>query len=122
MVLQFQMTYTLKKRCKLHLPFPNIKLLNHDASSTLQKRPLSELRTTCRIYMHIISQLTREPPIPQALPEDIPSLVGGIFHMLAEGSPQRRFHRRGLSHIPHSTVTYSQGKTQRFWRVSNPCG
>lgn len=67
-----------------------------DASATLRNLPLSE-----PIYVHIKSKLTPQPPLPHAPPEDIPSLVGGVFHMLAEGSPQCSFYSRGLSHIPY---------------------
>lgn len=63
--------------------------------------PLSKLPASRIIWIHIISQLTPQPPLPHTPPEDIPSLVGGVFHMLAEGSPQWSFYRWGLSHIPY---------------------
>lgn len=63
----------------------------------------SPLQSSCVIYSHIISRLTPQPPLPHTLPEHIPSLVGGVFHVLAEGSPQWSFHRRGLSHYSKGT-------------------
>lgn len=42
--------------------------------------------------------LTPKPFLPRTLPEYIPSLVGGDFHMLTEGPPQWGFH--SVSHIP----------------------
>lgn len=85
--------------------------------------PRHTLPTSWRIYIHITSRLTPQPPLPHAPPEHIPSLVGGVFHVLAEGSPQWRFYR----HIPTSVqqLHIPAGKKKRdlrFWRVSSPCG
>ncbi len=125
--------HILQKKILTLFPIPNINFLNdaelqktslccyQDAAATLNS--LSELPTSWTIYIHIISQLTPQPSLPQAPPEDIPSLVGGVFHMLAEGPPQWRFYCRGLSHIPYvQQLHIPTAKNVRFWRVSNPCG
>lgn len=69
-----------------------------------------------------LSRLTPQPPLPHAPPEDIPSLVGGVFHVLTEGSPQWSFYPRGLSHIPHTFNSYifPLRKSSLLCRVSKP--
>ncbi len=97
--------------------------INFQKHPELLKANLSKLLTIWIIQIHITSQLTPQPPLPHTLPEDIPSLVGGVFHVLAEGSPQWRFSRWGLSHIPYvQQLHIPTEKKLQFWRVSIPCG
>lgn len=78
---------------------------------SLQKKPKKKNNT--------LSRLTPQPPLPHTPPETIPSLVGGVLHMLAEGSPQSGFHNRGLSHIPHVEASHDN-RREILATVSNP--